>query len=1287
MVDFRIRIVIDPANAKRGSKEVEGSLDRLNDRAQLLRRTLQRAFLALGGGFIVTRAIRDIANFEQAMSTVRAISAATETQFVALRTEAQRLGATTRFTGRQAAEGMLFLARAGFDTQQILEAIPGTLRLAQAGAINLGRAADIATNILTGFRQETQETSRVVDIMAFVVNSSNTNMEELGDAMKFVAPVAAGLNVSIEEASAAIGALSNNGLKASLAGTGLRRVLAGLESPTSQASKIMRELGVNADQVRISQVGLTEAIRTLGNAGIDAGLALQVFGDRGGPAFEAMRASLPVIEDLIQQLENSGGTAERIARIMDDNLNGALLAVASAYEALIFALGDLGPTEQLTQAFYGLAQIIRALAKDIRENGDTWNRIRIIAQILAAIIAARLVRAFLRFSVVLIAANGGITKSILAMARLRSVGLATATALFALNRAARVLRFSVAALGGPIGVIAIAAISILEFTNNTRQLSDSLPVVTERIEDFRRAMEELNKEQRAAIAIRIEREIQRLSIDLRNRQRELADLQGNPERALRAFIGSSRTPGARARAQERVSESSILQSGVIADLQSQINDLRERLQAVRDIDLFSETGIFADLAIDSVDTAKVFALTAQQIDDYQKLLSVIDPVTTATNKYNDAVLILADALKGELITQERHSDIIDLLKNRYEDIIDPLSAVIRELQNEARLLGLVGVEREVQTRLLQIETSLRQRGVILTEAQTLALERQLRAIVNLREARRTGGPDIFVEREIEFTKQQRTALEELQTKGLTPVEKAKQQLVDVEKLLNAAYESGNLTFDNRDHILRRLRVQLADQLDPLGEITRELQSEIRLLQLSEGAREVQGRLIEIEIQLRRAGVKLTKEQTAALEQQLRTIYKLQNVKSPLGDDRDLAFTQQQRDALTQLIRDGLNPVQQAEQELIEAEALLNDAIQAGTATMIERDLLLQRLRSRLADQLDPLTALEQQLSVDPANLRLTREEYETQIDLQLALNELRERGLDISKADAGRIESIVRQARAFEQNRQVLDELRAPMESYAQRVDTINRLQAHGLITNQEYTQAFINAQIAFLETQQDFQSGISLALLRIQRDSINVASRIERALTNAFQNMEDALVDFVRTGEINFSNLIDSFISDLARLAIRQQITGPLSQALIPGLGSLFGGVLGIGGGGIGSSLDLYGFQSGGFVPAGGFVHPGEFVINAQATRRNRGILEQINRGETPVLFGGGGGGNVNVQIIDQRQGSNSEDVDVQEQGGSDGSRFIRVLIRDNVRQQIGSGELDSVFAGRFNIRPSLVR
>ncbi len=331
---------------------------------------LTKGLVGLTAGFGALQAARAgvnvIREFGQEISTVGAVLNATGSDFDAIREKARELGATTRFTGAQAAEGMTLLARAGFDVEETIGAAGQVLQLAQAGALDLATAADITASTLRGFRLEVEDSARVVDILAKASASANTDVLQLGEAIKFVAPVAAGLGVELETTTAAIAALSDAGLQGSLAGTGLRRVMAELEAPTSKNQKRFAELGVAVEDIKVSSVGLTSALQTLKDAGIETGDALTIFGQRGGPAFEVLVNAIPKVTELEEELQRASGTAARMAEQMDDNLNGAFLRMKSASEDLAIAIGDTGLTQVLIDDINAIAAAIRGLSGAVK---------------------------------------------------------------------------------------------------------------------------------------------------------------------------------------------------------------------------------------------------------------------------------------------------------------------------------------------------------------------------------------------------------------------------------------------------------------------------------------------------------------------------------------------------------------------------------------------------------------------------------------------------------------------------------------------------------------------------------------------------------------------------------------------------------------------------------------------------------------------------------------------------------------------------------------------------------
>lgn len=342
---------------------------------------LKKALVFVGVGSAIRGLTRTLASFEQEISTVRAVSGATGKEFAALRDRAKELGATTRFSATQAAEGLTQLARAGFDSQKAIDTVDDTLRLAQAGALDLATAAQITAGAIRGFRVGTDQAERFVDVLAATANSAATDVTELGEAMKFVAPAAASLKVPFETASAALATLADNQLRGTLGGTGLRKVLSTLAKGGKPLEQALQRVGLSLEDVDVPSVGLTNALRALEKASLDTGEAFVIFGDRGQPAFDVLVNNIDKVDAFDRQLQAAGGTAQRVADIMDDNLNGSLLRVRSAFEAVQLSLGELGATSILTTLLENLAAGLRFAA----DNADKLTE-AIVAGLVPAVV-------------------------------------------------------------------------------------------------------------------------------------------------------------------------------------------------------------------------------------------------------------------------------------------------------------------------------------------------------------------------------------------------------------------------------------------------------------------------------------------------------------------------------------------------------------------------------------------------------------------------------------------------------------------------------------------------------------------------------------------------------------------------------------------------------------------------------------------------------------------------------------------------------------------------------------
>lgn len=403
---------------KRGGREAAGAADgvtrgfrRIKDQSAGLKRALGGVFAGLSAALVARQIAQVVSGFELVLATVKGVTGATEAQFARLQATARDLGATTRFSAKEAGEGLLFLARAGFTTEQAIAAIPATLNLAAAGALGLGEAADFASNILSQFGLSASETERVADTLVKTANSANTDVRQLAEAMKFAGPVAGALGISVEKAAAAVGVLGDSGIQASLAGTNLRGILAGLLGPTAAGEKAIRGLGLSLTEVDPATQDLVDIFRRFRDAGLTAANAVDIFGRRNAAAALILAAGVEKVDSLTKANQAAAGEAERLAKIMSDTLSGSFKNLRSAIEEAFLATGDTGFAGALRKAVDVTTEAIRillGLGDASKVASDEAFRlaagIRAVATAAAAFVSVKLIFAALTTPVTAVAA-------------------------------------------------------------------------------------------------------------------------------------------------------------------------------------------------------------------------------------------------------------------------------------------------------------------------------------------------------------------------------------------------------------------------------------------------------------------------------------------------------------------------------------------------------------------------------------------------------------------------------------------------------------------------------------------------------------------------------------------------------------------------------------------------------------------------------------------------------------------------------------------------------------------
>lgn len=304
-------------------------------------------------------------DFEEQMSRVKAISGATGDTFEQMKQQAIDLGAKTAFSAKESAAGMENLASAGFSAQEIMKAMPGLLDLAAVSGGDVALASENTATALRGFGLEASEAGHVADVFARAAADTNAEVGDMGEALKYVAPVANSMGISLEETAAAIGIMSDAGIKGSQAGTTLRGALSRLARPTKAMQDTMDNLGVSFYDADGKMKPLKTQVELLKKAfeGLtpeqQQNALVTLYGQESLSGMMALIDKGPdSLGKLTKSLKDSDGAADDMARTMQDNMNSSIEQMFGAFESAAIVIQKiLAPSiRKVADAISGLVE-------------------------------------------------------------------------------------------------------------------------------------------------------------------------------------------------------------------------------------------------------------------------------------------------------------------------------------------------------------------------------------------------------------------------------------------------------------------------------------------------------------------------------------------------------------------------------------------------------------------------------------------------------------------------------------------------------------------------------------------------------------------------------------------------------------------------------------------------------------------------------------------------------------------------------------------------------------------
>ncbi|GAB7010457.1 phage tail tape measure protein [Halorubrum trueperi] len=340
-------IRVDASGVSEGVDTAEQEIDSLTGRMQSAGKSMKRTGAAMTAGITAPLlamggvAARQSANFDQAMQkSIAVMGDVSDSMREDLEETAREVATATTMSHQQAADSYYFLASAGLDAAESMEAMPKVASFAEAGQMDMAEATDVATNVMSAFGYEASQMTEVTDTLTATVTSHNQTMEGMSTAMSRVAPTAAGMGIEIEEAAAAIGLLGDVGIQGERAGTSLNRALTVLSNPTGRAAETIEKLGVSIRDSNGDLRSITEIMGDFEAAGADTADMAAIFGSEAGPAMASLlQQGSGALEESTTRLKEAEGATQDVAQTQRKTLNAELQIMRSNLEDAGVAIG------------------------------------------------------------------------------------------------------------------------------------------------------------------------------------------------------------------------------------------------------------------------------------------------------------------------------------------------------------------------------------------------------------------------------------------------------------------------------------------------------------------------------------------------------------------------------------------------------------------------------------------------------------------------------------------------------------------------------------------------------------------------------------------------------------------------------------------------------------------------------------------------------------------------------------------------------------------------------------
>ncbi|WP_419902133.1 phage tail tape measure protein [Kiloniella sp.] len=436
-----------------------------------------------------------VIQLDKAFYDLQAITNTTNTEMVGLRDSLIDVSAKTKFTAVEVAEAAKTMGQAGFSSKQITDGIEAITLLAAATGSELAPAVDIVTSSMSVFNKSGSDTGEIVNTFTAAINNSKLTMEKLTLGMQYAGNIASQAGLEFDEVVASLGAMANAGIRSgSNIGTGMRRLITSIQSPTKELQDTFAKLGISMADVDLETNGLAGVLQNLMTAGFDSATAMETLDIRAGAAFAALSNNVDTLNSLRQQFILSTAATKANATQMG-SLSNKLKLLQSAAGVVITQMFE--PLLNLTKL------VVDGLAAAALVAKDFSGTLKILGSAIGALGIGVLVPVVVRLVKNLFTASAAAKATAASFVtfgnsvkrtapRLKALGVVAGRSGTQIGRLTTLIRGIPAALGGGLVSIAISALSFafFELGESAETTEEKMDKLQARINETKSAFED-----------------------------------------------------------------------------------------------------------------------------------------------------------------------------------------------------------------------------------------------------------------------------------------------------------------------------------------------------------------------------------------------------------------------------------------------------------------------------------------------------------------------------------------------------------------------------------------------------------------------------------------------------------------------------------------------------------------------------------------------------------------------------------------------------------------------------